>query len=128
MHSSGSVLLVMPTVVMMIILLVVWTASQFGRSGASVTVTSDVTWMASPPLEDSHKNLASTHKAIRPPLHYISAMQPICTNPGPCRRCGGELEFRQTVERREKGNDVHFFKCKGCGHIDTRDNNERSAP
>ena len=52
-------------------------------------------------------------------------MQRTCTNPGPCPRCGGKLEFRQTVERREKGNDVHFFQCKDCGHIDTRDNNER---
>ena len=23
---------------------------------------------------------------------------------------------------------MHFFQCNGCGHIDTRDNNERSAP
>jgi len=23
---------------------------------------------------------------------------------------------------------VHFFQCKGCGHIDTRDNNERFSP
>jgi hypothetical protein len=56
-------------------------------------------------------------------------MQPTRTNPGPCPRCGGKLEFRQTVERREKGDDVRFFQCKGCGHIDTRDNNEQfSAP
>jgi hypothetical protein len=56
-------------------------------------------------------------------------MQRTCTNLGPCPRCGGKLEFRQTVERREKGDDVHFFQCKDCGHIDTRDNNERfSAP
>ena len=54
-------------------------------------------------------------------------MQPTRTNPGPCPRCGGKLEFRQTVERREKGDDVHFFQCNGCGHIDTCDNNERSA-
>jgi len=57
-------------------------------------------------------------------------MRPTRTNLGPCPRCGGKLEFRQTVERREKGDDVHFFQCKGCGHIDTRDdrdNNERWA-
>ncbi|MGC2716263.1 MAG: hypothetical protein WA366_23100, partial [Pseudolabrys sp.] len=60
-------------------------------------------------------------------VRYISAMQPTCTDPGPCPRCRGKLELRQTVERREKGGDVHFFQCKGCGHIDTRDNNERSA-
>ena len=46
------------------------------------------------------------------------AVQPTRTNPGPCPRCGGKLEFRQTVEKREKGN-VHFFRCEGCGHIDT---------
>ena len=47
----------------------------------------------------------------------------------PVRRCGGKLEFRQTVGSREnRGTDVHFFQCKDCGHIDTRDNNERSAP
>ena len=48
-------------------------------------------------------------------------MQSTRTNPGPCPRCGGNLEFRQTVEKREKGEkgNVHFFRCEGCGHIDT---------
>ena len=30
-----------------------------------------------------------------------------------------ELEFGATVERREKGSDVYFFRCKDCGLIDT---------
>ena len=37
-------------------------------------------------------------------------------NPRPCPRCGGKLEFRATVESREKGSDVHVFQCR-CGHI-----------
>ena len=46
------------------------------------------------------------------------AVQSTRTNLGPCPRCGSKLEFRQTVEKREKGN-VHFFRCEGCGHIET---------
>ena len=34
----------------------------------------------------------------------------------PCPRCGGKLEFRATIESREKGPDVHVFQCR-CGHI-----------
>ena len=46
-----------------------------------------------------------------------------------CPRCGGKLEFRATVESRDKGSVVHFFRCDGCGHIDSdaHQDNERSA-
>lgn len=47
-------------------------------------------------------------------------------NPNPCPHCGDKLEFRATVGKCEQG-DVHFFQCKGCGYIDTRDDNERSV-
>ena len=52
------------------------------------------------------------------------------TNPGICPRCLGELEFGATVERREKGSDVYFFRCKDCGLIDTvplKDNDRSSV-
>ena len=49
-------------------------------------------------------------------------------NPGRCPRCGGKLEFRATIESREKRSDVHVFQCR-CGHIDctTHEDNERPA-
>jgi hypothetical protein len=30
----------------------------------------------------------------------------------PCPRCGGELEFRHTVESHRTGALVHFFRCE----------------
>jgi uncharacterized Zn finger protein len=37
----------------------------------------------------------------------------------PCPRCGGELEFRHTVESHRTGALVHFFRCEDCGCINT---------
>jgi uncharacterized Zn finger protein len=34
-----------------------------------------------------------------------------------CPRCGGTLEFKNTVESPTTGSPVHFFQCKDCGHI-----------
>ena len=47
--------------------------------------------------------------------------------PRPCPRCGGKLEFRATVESREKRSDVHVFQCR-CGHIDCTTMKTMSGP
>jgi ABC-type uncharacterized transport system substrate-binding protein len=39
----------------------------------------------------------------------------LISDPGPCPRCGGKLEFRQTVERREKGDDGVSFLSVALG-------------
>jgi len=35
----------------------------------------------------------------------------------PCPRCGGKLEFKNTVESPATGSPVHFFRCDDCGLI-----------
>jgi hypothetical protein len=48
-----------------------------------------------------------------------AAVQPTRINPDPCSRCGGKLEFKDTVESPRTGAPIHFFQCKDCGHIHT---------
>ena len=47
------------------------------------------------------------------------------TRRGTCPRCGGELQFKQTVESLSTGALVHFFRCEDCGHVHTAE--RRSA-
>jgi uncharacterized Zn finger protein len=36
-----------------------------------------------------------------------------------CPRCGGNLEFRHTVESYRTGAPVDIFRCEDCGHVHT---------
>jgi uncharacterized Zn finger protein len=45
------------------------------------------------------------------------AEQPTRSNPGPCWRCGGKHEFRETVGSLKNGAPVDFFQCNDCGHV-----------
>ena len=38
---------------------------------------------------------------------------------GPCPRCGGKMEFKETVGSLKTGSPVHFFQCKDCGYVHT---------
>jgi uncharacterized Zn finger protein len=37
----------------------------------------------------------------------------------PCPRCGGILEFKDTVEHPTTGSPVSFFRCEDCGYVHT---------
>ena len=37
----------------------------------------------------------------------------------PCLRCGGKLEFKDTIESLKTGSPTDFFQCKDCGHAHT---------
>ena len=50
-------------------------------------------------------------------------MQPTVISPGPCPRCGGELELKANVSSLGKGSKIYFFQCKDCDHIHTVDGN-----
>ena len=49
--------------------------------------------------------------------HREDGLESARTHSEPCPRCGGELEFKDTVESPTTGSPVHFFQCKDCGHI-----------
>ena len=37
-------------------------------------------------------------------------------SPGPCPRCGGQLEFKANVAAPGTGSGTYFFVCKDCDH------------
>jgi len=48
-------------------------------------------------------------------------VQPTGMSPGPCPRCGGNLEFKANVSSLGQGSEICFFECKDCDHIHTVD-------
>jgi hypothetical protein len=66
--------------------------------------------------------------ALKSVIAVEYAMYRTLINLSRCPRCGGEMEFRATIESREKKSDVRVFQCR-CGHIecDTDEDNKRSA-
>ena len=58
-------------------------------------------------------------------LDVRKGVGPIKIDRVPCPRCGGKLEFKDTVESPATGSLVHFFRCEACGHV--RSDVRRSA-
>ena len=44
-------------------------------------------------------------------------MEPTHIHHEPCQRCGGKLEFGDTVDSATTGSLVDFFRCEDCGHV-----------
>ena len=52
------------------------------------------------------------------PPPYVSGMT-LIPHAGPCPRCGGKMEFKETVGSLKTGSPVQFFQCKDCGYVHT---------
>jgi rubredoxin len=73
-------------------------------------------WSLAGTSGSNHQKLVviSQVKLTTPP--YVGGMT-LIPEASPCPRCGGKLEFKDTVESPKTGARAHFFRCDNCGYI-----------
>ena len=73
------------------------------------------------PIDGQAFFLGRSTERVLPLWEKGDALDPVkISDDDPCPRCGGKLEFKDTVECPTTGALVNFFKCKDCGHVRTR--------
>jgi len=50
-------------------------------------------------------------------MKWMCVMQPASIRPGPCQRCGGELEWKTSIPDRGMNLETHCFQCKACAYV-----------
>ena len=58
-------------------------------------------------------------------LYLGGPVEPTHIHHEPCQRCGGKLEFGDTVDSATTGSLVDFFRCEDCGHVHAVERQER---